>query len=57
MDLTGTDVMVTNLPGGVEVKKVRNRLSRLSANCGGRVMHVEGQKAILRFTTKELAAK
>lgn len=57
MDLTGTDVLVRHLPAGAEVKKVRNRLSRLSANCGGKVMHIEGQTALLRFTTKELAVK
>ena len=57
MDLTETELLVKNIPVGADVKTVRNRLSRLSANCGGKVVRIEGQAGLLRFTTKELAIK
>ncbi|CAG7709874.1 unnamed protein product [Allacma fusca] len=49
------DVVVSELPLMKNVNKIKTRLKKLSDNCGGKVMSIQGQFAILRFPNKEAA--
>lgn len=53
----GLDVEVTNLPSGVYEKKIQSRLKKLSENCGGRVVSVCKDVAVLRFKCHNDASK
>lgn len=57
VDEGGLDLEVTNLPGGVYEKKIQSRLKKLSENCGGRVVSVCKDVAVLRFKCHNDAAK
>lgn len=57
VDEGGLDVEVTNLPSGVYEKKIQSRLKKLSENCGGRVVSVCKDVAVLRFKCHNDAAK
>ncbi|KAG0718693.1 Meiosis regulator and mRNA stability factor 1 [Chionoecetes opilio] len=51
------DVLVRNLPKGMEESAVRRRLNILSANCGGKVGRMSANCATIYFQTPELAAR
>lgn len=51
------DVLVRNLPRGIEESAVRRRLNILSANCGGKVGRVSANCATIYFQTPELATR
>ena len=46
-----------NLPFGVKKFDIRERLGMLSGNCGGRVMEVHENSAIIRFASHEYAIR
>eukprot|EP00118_Oscarella_pearsei_P023194 m.274440 g.274440 ORF g.274440 m.274440 type:complete len:563 (+) comp40584_c0_seq78:157-1845(+) len=52
-----TELLVKNFPPSCDLNKVKNRLSKLSANCGGRVKSVYKGTAVLKFTSMELAVR
>ncbi|XP_050521810.1 meiosis regulator and mRNA stability factor 1 [Daktulosphaira vitifoliae] len=54
---TPVEVIVSNLPVGIDPAKIRNRLKRLSENCGGRVGVINNCSTTIRFPTKEMAAR
>lgn len=54
---TPVEVIVSNLPGGIDPAKIRNRLKRLSENCGGRVGVINNCSTTIRFPNKEMAAR
>lgn len=49
------DLLVSNLPEDKDVTGIKRRLKRLSNNCGGRVVEVQSNAAIVRFISKEYA--
>ncbi|XP_071550871.1 meiosis regulator and mRNA stability factor 1 isoform X2 [Panulirus ornatus] len=51
------DILVRNLPDGVEESAIRRRLNILSANCGGKVGRVRADCATIYFQTPELATR
>lgn len=51
------EVIVTNLPTGYDPAKIRNKLKRLSENCGGRVGIITDQSTTIRFSSMEFAAR
>ena len=51
------DVIVSQLPLVKNVNKVKLRLKKLSDNCGGKVMTIQGQFAFVRFPNKESAVR
>ncbi|XP_064600287.1 meiosis regulator and mRNA stability factor 1-like isoform X2 [Liolophura sinensis] len=51
------EVMVTGLPQGRESNKIKHRLKQLSANCGGRVVRITADYALLKFQSKDAAFK
>ncbi|KAK3875906.1 hypothetical protein Pcinc_019252 [Petrolisthes cinctipes] len=51
------DIVVKNLPDGMDESAVRRRLSMLSANCGGKVGRIRNNSATISFQTPELAAR
>ena len=55
---TPTVLVVKSLPSG-DPWKIKNRLSRLADNCGGKVLHVDSssRSARILFRTKEYAIK
>ncbi|KAM3916124.1 meiosis regulator and mRNA stability factor 1 isoform 2-T2 [Leptodactylus fuscus] len=52
-----TLLYVYNLPTNRDAKSISNRLRRLSDNCGGKVMTISGNNAILRFLNQETAER
>ncbi len=54
--LEGTsELLVTNYPTHCSSSSVRQRLRQLSDNCGGRVVHINGHAAKIRFPNVESA--
>ncbi|XP_048760043.2 meiosis regulator and mRNA stability factor 1-like isoform X2 [Ostrea edulis] len=53
----GLELVVTGLPPGVTEKRIQSRLKKLSVNCGGRVVSVSKETAVLRFSCHNDAAK
>ncbi|XP_061175452.1 meiosis regulator and mRNA stability factor 1-like isoform X2 [Saccostrea echinata] len=53
----GLELEVTGLPNNVSEKKIQNRLKKLSVNCGGRVVCVSKETAVLRFSCHNDAVK
>lgn len=51
------EVIVSNLPQDKDISKVKNRLKKLSDNCGGRVGHIIYDRAVIRFPTIEFASR
>ncbi|KAH0546369.1 meiosis regulator and mRNA stability factor 1 isoform X1 [Cotesia glomerata] len=51
------DLLVTNLPKDKGFQAVRNRLQRLSDNCGGRVVTVNSGVAVVRFGQQDWAKR
>ncbi|XP_065214486.1 meiosis regulator and mRNA stability factor 1-like isoform X2 [Planococcus citri] len=51
------EVLVTNLPIGYDPAKIRNKLKRLSENCGGRVGIITDQTTTIRFSSMEFATR
>ncbi|CAL4066462.1 unnamed protein product, partial [Meganyctiphanes norvegica] len=51
------DIIVHNLPEGMEEGALRRRLHMLSSNCGGRVIRIRPHSAVLLFQTTELSAR
>ncbi|XP_034248491.1 meiosis regulator and mRNA stability factor 1 isoform X2 [Thrips palmi] len=51
------EVIVSNLPQDKDLSKVKNRLKKLSDNCGGRVGHIIYDRAVIRFPTVEFASR
>lgn len=51
------EVVVKGLPSHVSRFHIRERLSMLAGNCGGKVMEVHTTSAVVRFATPELAAR
>jgi len=51
------EVMVSNLPSDKEPTRIKNRLKKLSDNCGGRVGTISGESALIRFPTFEFAVR
>lgn len=49
------DVLITNLPSGKSATLLKAKLTKLSDNCGGKVVLVNGNKAIIRFPNTEAA--
>ncbi|XP_028415936.1 meiosis regulator and mRNA stability factor 1-like [Dendronephthya gigantea] len=49
------DVLVTNLPITKNTTVLKTRLTKLSDNCGGKVVSINGNKAIVRFPNSEAA--
>ena len=52
-----SELLVLNLPMGKDVAQVKNRLKKLSDNCGGRVVSMSGRTAVLRFPNPASAAR
>ena len=50
-----SDVLVTNLPTTKNPSVLKGRLNKLSDNCGGKVVTINGNKAIVRFPNTEAA--
>ncbi|XP_071966064.1 meiosis regulator and mRNA stability factor 1-like [Antedon mediterranea] len=50
-------LVVRNLPPLSDISKVRNRLKQLSDNCGGKVVFINDNLAILKFQNAENAAR
>ena len=46
---------MTNLPVTKNATVLRARLTKLSDNCGGKVVVINGNKAIVRFPNTEAA--
>lgn len=51
------EVLVSNLPLGYDPAKIRNKLKRLSENCGGRVGIINDQTTTIRFSSMEFASR
>ncbi|XP_011876526.1 PREDICTED: meiosis arrest female protein 1 homolog isoform X4 [Vollenhovia emeryi] len=51
------DLLISNLPDDVDVNVIKRRLKQLSENCGGRVMDVQSNAAIVRFTSNSSAER
>lgn len=51
------EVTVSNLPVDKELGRVKNRLRKLSDNCGGRVGQIIHDRATIRFTSIESASR
>ncbi|XP_072760485.1 meiosis regulator and mRNA stability factor 1 isoform X2 [Anoplolepis gracilipes] len=49
------DLLVSNLPDEKDVNVIKRRLKQLSENCGGRVIDVQSNTAIVRFTSHSSA--
>ncbi|XP_058795301.1 meiosis regulator and mRNA stability factor 1 [Phymastichus coffea] len=49
------DLLVYNLPEDKDVIGIKRRLKQLSNNCGGRVVQIRSNVAVLRFCSKESA--
>ncbi|XP_011141552.1 meiosis regulator and mRNA stability factor 1 isoform X1 [Harpegnathos saltator] len=49
------DLLVSNLPDEKDVVVIKRRLKQLSDNCGGRVVDVQSNTAIVRFTSQSSA--
>lgn len=49
------DLLVCNLPDDKDVVGIKRRLKQLSNNCGGRVVQVRSNAAVVRFCSKESA--
>ncbi|XP_025073854.1 meiosis regulator and mRNA stability factor 1 [Pogonomyrmex barbatus] len=49
------DLLVSNLPDETDVNVIKRRLKQLSENCGGRVIDVQSNTAIVRFTSHSSA--
>ena len=52
-----SELLVLNLPMGKDVTQVRNRLKKLSDNCGGKVVSISGRTSVLRFPNPASAAR
>lgn len=50
-------LLVANLPRDGDPNTIRNRLLRLSENCGGKVVKVLPGTAVLRFASMEAASR
>nr|XP_022317028.1 meiosis regulator and mRNA stability factor 1-like [Crassostrea virginica] len=57
VDEGGLELEVTGLPFGISEKKIQCRLKKLSVNCGGRVVSVSSDVAVLRFSCHNDAVK
>lgn len=54
------DILVTDLPYSNNFKTmnfIRNRLRKLSENCGGKVLFVHGQLAQIKFPNYQAALR
>lgn len=53
------DVLVFDLPYATSKTHIgiKNRLKKLSENCGGKVVTLQGQFALVRFPNKEAALR
>ncbi|XP_036147877.1 meiosis regulator and mRNA stability factor 1 isoform X6 [Monomorium pharaonis] len=49
------DLLISNLPDEMDVNVIKRRLKQLSENCGGRVIDVQSNTAIVRFTSHSSA--
>ncbi|EZA49569.1 Limkain-b1 [Ooceraea biroi] len=49
------DLLVSNLPDEKDVAFIKRRLKQLSENCGGRVIDVQSNTSIIRFTSQSSA--
>ncbi|XP_018313863.1 meiosis arrest female protein 1 homolog isoform X4 [Mycetomoellerius zeteki] len=49
------DLLISNLPNETDVSIIKRRLKQLSENCGGRVVDIQSNTAILRFTSHSSA--
>lgn len=49
------DLLIYNLPEDKDVVSIKRRLKQLSNNCGGRVVQIRENVAVLRFCSKESA--
>ncbi|CAK9817150.1 Meiosis regulator and mRNA stability factor 1 [Anthophora quadrimaculata] len=52
---TNYDLLVSNLPEDQDIVSIKRCLKQMSESCGGRVMEIESNIAIIRFTSKPLA--
>ncbi|XP_046855493.1 meiosis regulator and mRNA stability factor 1-like isoform X2 [Xenia sp. Carnegie-2017] len=53
---TSKEVLITNLPPAKQVL-LKAKLSKLSDNCGGKVVKINGNKAVLHFPNAEAASR
>ncbi|CAL1297819.1 unnamed protein product [Larinioides sclopetarius] len=51
------ELIVSDLPVNRKEGLIKNRLLKLSNNCGGKVVSVNGSKAIIRFTNADFASR
>ncbi|XP_076160269.1 meiosis regulator and mRNA stability factor 1-like protein isoform X2 [Ptiloglossa arizonensis] len=51
------DLLVSNLPENQDVASIKRRLKQLSENCGGRVVEIQSNIAVVRFTSKIYAER
>ncbi|XP_024889333.1 meiosis regulator and mRNA stability factor 1 isoform X4 [Temnothorax curvispinosus] len=51
------DLLINNLPDEIDVNIIKRRLKQLSENCGGRVVDVQSNTAIVRFTSHSSAER
>jgi len=49
------DLLVNNLPDDKDFAIIKRRLKQLSENCGGRVIDVQPNTSIIRFTSQSFA--
>lgn len=49
------DLIVSNLPDEKDASVIKRRLKQLSENCGGRVIDVQSNTAVVRFPTQSSA--
>ncbi|XP_015917256.2 meiosis regulator and mRNA stability factor 1 isoform X1 [Parasteatoda tepidariorum] len=52
-----TEIEVTDLPLNRKEVQIRNKLRKLSTNCGGKVLFITGSKAVIRFANADAAEK
>ncbi|XP_026673319.1 meiosis regulator and mRNA stability factor 1 isoform X2 [Ceratina calcarata] len=52
---THYDLVISNLPEDQDVMSVKHYLKQLSESCGGRIMEMQSNTAIIRFTSKPFA--
>lgn len=52
-----SELLILNLPVGKDVTQIKNRLKKLSDNCGGKVVSISGRTSVIRFPNPASAAR
>ncbi|KZC11840.1 Meiosis arrest female protein 1 [Dufourea novaeangliae] len=51
------DLLVCNLPKDQDLVSIKRRIKQLSENCGGRVLEIQSNVAVVRFTSEVFAER